>query len=81
MRARDELRRAGTAAGELEKGHFVNRSWAGDKVIGRARNRGFQRMFARIAAQQHHAHGAVLVDKGIQEFIAREQRVLAIGNQ
>ncbi|MNS34887.1 hypothetical protein D3C72_670240 [compost metagenome] len=81
MGARDQLRRAGAAARELEKRHFIGWRWAGDKVIRRAHYRRFQGMFARITAQQHHAHGAMLVDKGIQEIIARKQRVLPVGNQ
>ncbi|MNZ62543.1 hypothetical protein D3C78_806680 [compost metagenome] len=80
MRARDQLWRAGAPARKLEKRHFIGRRRAGDKVVRRTRNGRLQRVFTVIAAQQHHAHGAVFIDKRIQEVIVRKQRMLAIGN-
>ena len=50
MRTRDQLRRAGAAAGELEERHFVGGRRVWDEIVRRARNRRLQRVFALIAA-------------------------------
>ena len=38
-------------------------------------------MFALIATQQHNAYRAMRIHKGVEKIVAREQRVVAIGNQ
>ena len=70
-----------TAAGELEERHFVGGRRVRDEVVRRTRNRRFQGVFALIAAQQYKAYRAMRIHKGVEEIIAREQRVIAIGNQ
>ena len=56
MGARYQLRRPGTAAGELEKGHFIGRCRIRDKVLRRPRDRRRQIVFTAIVAQQHNPY-------------------------
>ena len=81
MGTRDQLRRPGAAAGELEKGHFVGRGWVGDKVIRRAVNLCRQIALAAVVTQQRHAQGSMFSNKRMEEAIVGKQRVLAVGDQ
>ena len=81
MRARDQLRRAGAAAGELEKRHLVGGRRVGNKIVRRAGNRRLQRMLAPVTAKQDDAYRTVFTHESVEEVIARKQRVVAIGDQ
>ena len=81
VRSRDQLRRAGAAAGELEERHFVGGRRVRDEVVRGTRNRRVQGMFTLIAAQQHDAYRTVFPHESVEEVIARKQRVVAIGDQ
>ncbi len=57
--ARNQLRRAGAAAGKLEKGHLIGRRRRGDKALRRAVDSRVQRLVALAVAQQHGAHAGM----------------------
>lgn len=50
-------------------------------MVRRAGNRRVRGVFALIAAQEHDAYRPMRIHEGVEEIIAREQRVIAIGNQ
>ena len=81
MSTRNELRRTGAAAGELEKGHFVSGRRMRDEIIVRPGDGRHQAAFAAVVQQQGHAYRRMLGDKSVKKIIIGKQRVFAVGNQ
>ncbi|SVK47061.1 Uncharacterised protein [Acinetobacter baumannii] len=80
--ARDQLRRAGAAAGKLEERYPIGRGRLRDKTVAGFFQPGGQRQLALgLAAQRHDAQRRMRIAEGAQELIVGKQRVPAIGDQ
>ena len=81
MRTWDELRRPGTAAGKLEKSHFVGGRRMRNETIVSALDGHRQALLAVVVQQQRHAYRRMLRNKSVKKIIIGKQRMCAVGNQ
>ncbi len=81
MRARDQLRRAGAAPGELEERHLIGRRRCVHRVLRWTVDGRRQSTIAGLITQQHDPQRAVLLYETSKKPIVVKQGMIAVGHQ